>query len=151
NTFQPFRSIAARHGVSASAVVRHRGHIADALARAQELDDVHHGRSLMASIDEATDRGERLYRAAEQILGRALATKDLRTALLAIRTATGLMGEAREYARLRAEATGELGESRRPFVIEQAMIQMPVPADLERRGGPRRLPGPEEESDVRES
>jgi hypothetical protein len=61
------------------------------------LDDVRHGE----------DRSERLYDAAEAILARALAAKDLRTALQAIRAAADVMAEGRQYLELRGDLTGE--------------------------------------------
>src|SRR5438105_965029 len=62
------------------------------------LDDVRHGEG----------RADRLYNAAEAILGRALEAKDLRTALQAIRAAAAVMSEGRQYLELRGDLTGEM-------------------------------------------
>jgi hypothetical protein len=71
-----------------------RAHDSREILRADSLlDDVRHGE----------DRAERLYNAAEAILGRALAAKDLRTALQAIRAAADAMAEGRQYLELRGD------------------------------------------------
>lgn len=106
------RSIARRYCVSNDAVLRHREHLPAALAKAQEMAEIRRAGTLMGDIEEGRDRAERLYCYAEQILERALAAKDLKTALNAVRAAASVMGEARAYAELRGRATGELDQSR---------------------------------------
>ena len=56
---------------------------------------------------EGSFHSERRNNAAEAILGRALAAKDLRTALQAIRAAADVMAEGRQYLELRGDLTGE--------------------------------------------
>lgn len=107
---EPYRNIAARFGTSTSALVRHRQeHLAIGLVKAHEVQEVVRADSLLDDVRSAEGRAERLYGAAEGILERALEAKDLKTALVAIRAATGVMGEARKYMELRGELSGELG------------------------------------------
>ena len=94
--FSPRGTRAPRSRVFPAALVR--AHNSEEILRADSLlDDVRHGE----------DRAERLYNAAEAILGRALAAKDLRTALQAIRAAADVMAEGRQYLELRGDLTGE--------------------------------------------
>ena len=64
--------------------------------------------SLLADVRTTEGRSERLYSAAEGILERAIEAADLKTAVNAIRAAADVMGEPREYKKLRGELTGEL-------------------------------------------
>jgi hypothetical protein len=63
-------------------------------------------------VRTAKGRGERLYKAAEDILERALDTKDLKTALAAIRGAVDVMGEARAYLQVGRPAHGRVAPGR---------------------------------------
>jgi hypothetical protein len=60
--------------------------------RAHDAEEVRRADSLLDDVRNAEGRAERLYKAAEAILARALDVKDLRTALQAIRAAADVMG-----------------------------------------------------------
>jgi len=106
---ESYRHIAARFSASTSALVRHRAdHLSQALVKSHEIADVARVDTLLEDVRAAEGRAERLYGAAEAILFRALESKDLRTALMAIREARGVMGEARLHMELRGDLTGEL-------------------------------------------
>jgi hypothetical protein len=93
--------------------------------RAQALDDVRHGE----------DRAERLYNAAEAILRRALAAKDLRTAIQAIRAAADVMAEGRQYLELRGDLTGEF-ELKKPQMATQKIQVIALPKLIQTRPPP---------------
>jgi hypothetical protein len=75
--------------------------------RAHDAQEVRRADSLLEDVRNAEGRAERLYKAAEAILARALDVKDLRTALQAIRAAADVMAEGRQYLELRGDLTGE--------------------------------------------
>ena len=105
---ESYRHIAARFGTSSSALVRHKAdHLPASLVRAHDSEEILRADSLLENVRHGEDRAERLYNAAEAILGRALAAKDLRTALQAIRAAADVMAEGRQYLELRGDLTGE--------------------------------------------
>ena len=68
--------------------------------------------NLLGDVRAGTDRSERLYALAEEILVRALEAKDLKTALAAITSGVNVMREGRAYLELRAEITGELAANK---------------------------------------
>ena len=104
---ESYRNIA-RFGTSPSALVRHRtDHLPAALVRAHDSEEILRADSLLEDVRNAEGRAERLYKAAEAILARALDVKDLRTALQAIRAAADVMAEGRQYLELRGDLTGE--------------------------------------------
>jgi hypothetical protein len=72
----------------------------------------------LEDVRNAEGRAERLYKAAEAILARALDVKDLRTALQAIRAAADVMAEGRQYLELRGDLTGE-------FAAPKVQVQGP--------------------------
>jgi hypothetical protein len=105
-----YRNIADRFGTSKTALVRHKGeHLPKELVKARDEQGVLRSERLLDSIHNQEDRAESLYVAAETILKRALAVKDLRTAIQSIRAAVDVMGEARAYLELRGTLSGELG------------------------------------------
>ena len=105
-----YRNIADRFGTSKTALVRHRGaHLPRELVKARDEQGVLRGDRLLDGVRTGEDRAESLYVAAETILKRALAVKDLKTAIQSIRAAVGVMGEARAYLELRGRLSGELG------------------------------------------
>ena len=105
---ESYRNIADRFGTSKTALVRHRGaHLPKALVKARDEQGVLRGDRLLNGVRTGEDRAESLYVAAETILKRALALKDLKTAIQSIRAAVDVMGEAREYLKLRGDLTGE--------------------------------------------
>jgi hypothetical protein len=107
---ESFRHIAARFDTSTGALQRHKAdHLPKKLMKAHEAQEILHADTLLADVRNAEGRSDRLYGAAEDILDRALETKDLKTALNAIRAAVSVMGEARQYMELRGELSGELG------------------------------------------
>src|SRR5215469_13773986 len=98
---ESYRNIAARFGTSSSALVRHRAdHLPAALMRAHNSREILRADSLLDNVRDGEDRAERLYNAAEAILGRALAAKDLRTALQAIRAAASVMAGRAPISRI---------------------------------------------------
>jgi hypothetical protein len=116
---EPLRSIADRWSVSKTALIRHRGHIQQAVAKTHEAQELVRAGSLMAGVQTAHDRSEELYDAATGILKRAEKAQDLRTALRAITCAVGVMGEARAYLELQGQLTGELSEAPQGHTIIQ--------------------------------
>ena len=125
---ESYRNIAARFGnTSASALVRHRAdHLPAALVRAHDSEEILRADSLLEDVRNAEGRAERLYKAAEAILARALDVKDLRTALQAIRAAADVMAEGRQYLELRGDLTGEF-ESKRPQTATQKIQVIALP------------------------
>ncbi len=121
---QPLRTIADHWSVSKTALIRHRPHIAKALATTHEAQELVKSGTLMLGVQVAHERSERLYTSAEAILSRALEASDLRGALQAIRAAVDVMGEAREYLRLQGEITGEL-DAPSGTKIETLMVVLP--------------------------
>jgi hypothetical protein len=107
-----YRHIAKHFGTSTTALVRHRDHIVDTLARQTAERDTARNTTLLEDIRTGEGRAERLYQQAEEILRSALADQDRRTALQAVRAAIDVMGEARGYLELRGELTQELGRDR---------------------------------------
>ena len=85
------RDIAGRYRVSKSAVDRHRAHIQD-LVRSNAEQRVE---TLENDLQRAEGRLEALYSTAEAVLKAAVAARDPRAALASIRTAIGVLGEAR--------------------------------------------------------
>ena len=124
---ESFRNIATRTGTSPSALVRHRAdHLTASLVKAHEAKDVARAGSLLEDVRSGEGRAERLYSAAEGILVRSLEAKDLRTALMAIREARGVMGEARQYMELRGELSGELApETGNPYGQTLYVLSLP--------------------------
>jgi hypothetical protein len=106
------RRIASLHGVTEAAVRRHKRHLPADIAKARRAAEVASADKLLNRVQAAEGRAERLYSAAEQILQRALEEDSPRNALAAIKVATGIMAEARQYLELRGELTGELGAAR---------------------------------------
>jgi hypothetical protein len=131
------RSIATRFGLAASSIQRHRtNHLRADLVRAHEESAVLRRRTLLESVEAGEDRSEKLYGIAEEILLKALKVRDLRTALASVKVGCEVLREAREYARLRGTATGELDGPESPggrMVVGRAVIIMPQPKDLEPR------------------
>ena len=68
-------------------------HLPASLVRAHDSQEILRADSLLDDIRHGEDRAERLYGAAEAILRGALAAKDLRTAIQAIRAAADVMGK----------------------------------------------------------
>ncbi len=94
---EPYRDIARRYGLSKDALRRHREHIPKELARSREAEEVARADELLGQVQELRDR-------ALSILDKAERSKDLRTALQAIR-------EARQCVELLAKLAGELSEA----------------------------------------
>ena len=82
-------------------------HLPASPVRAHDSQEILRADFLLDDIRHGEDRAERLYGAAEAILRRALAAKDLRTAIQAIRAAADVMAEGRQYLELRGDLTGE--------------------------------------------
>ena len=119
------RTISGQFGPSKTAVLRHRTHVADTIARSKgALESVRTG-ALLDDVWAGEQRAERLYEQAEEILNSAIQNKDGRTALQAIRTAVNVVAEARGYLELRGQLTSELGRDRTPPTIA---IQVICPA-----------------------
>ena len=84
--------------------------------RAHDSEEILRADSLLEDVRNAEGRAERLYKAAEAILARALDVKDLRTALQAIRAAADVMAEGRQYLELRGtlQVNSNLRSPKRP-------------------------------------
>ena len=92
---EPLRSIAGRHGLSATALHRHKtAHLPTALARAQEADEIVRGQSLLEEVEVLMARTDTIY-------AQSVAGGDMRLALSAIR-------EKRGCLELLGKVTGEL-------------------------------------------
>lgn len=97
----PLRSVAAKHGVSVTALHRHKnGHIPPALAQAAEAQEVADADSLLEQLQALRARADAITAQAEQ-------TGDLRTALAGIR-------EMRATLEVLLEVQGEL--QRAPYI-----------------------------------
>ncbi|MGB8991025.1 MAG: hypothetical protein WCD80_03120 [Desulfobaccales bacterium] len=59
------RALAARHGLSSSALFRHTRHLADRLAQESRVEDLAHLQALLEKLDLLEARLERLFRTAE--------------------------------------------------------------------------------------
>ena len=77
---------------------------------------------MLEDVRNAEGRAERLYKAAEAILARALDVKDLRTALQAIRAAADVMAEGRQYLELRGDLTGEFEPSKSQTATQKIQV-----------------------------
>jgi hypothetical protein len=106
------RRIASLHGVTETAVRRHKKHLPADIAKARGAAEIAKADVLLDHIRTGEGRAERLYAAAEIILQRAIDENTPRTALQAIRAAVDVMGEARQYMQFRGEVTGELDSNR---------------------------------------
>ena len=92
---EPLRSIASRHRLSATALHRHKeAHLPQALARAQEAEEIVRGESLLEEVGALLARTDTIY-------AESLANGDMRLALSAIR-------EKRGCLKLLGKVTGEL-------------------------------------------
>jgi hypothetical protein len=102
------------------------------LIRAHNSEEILRADSLLDDVRHGEDRAERLYNAAEAILRRALAAKDLRTAIQAIRAAADVMAEGRQYLELRGDLTGEF-ESNKPQTATQKIQVIALPQLIQTR------------------
>jgi hypothetical protein len=119
------RDVAARFGTAKTIIARHRTHVADSIVRHAEVRELARARTLLDDIRAGEQRAESLYETAQEILQNALQEKDPRTAIQAIRAASAVMGEARNYLTLRGELTGEMGRDKPPAIVG---IQIICPA-----------------------
>ena len=95
---EPLRSIAGRHGLSATALHRHKvAHLPKALAKAQEAQEIVQADSLLEEV-------EALMARTDTICEESMANGDMRLALSAIR-------EKRGCLELLGKVTGELDGS----------------------------------------
>ena len=98
---EPLRSIAGRHGLSATALHRHhKAHLPKALARAQEAEEIVRGESLLEEV-------EALMARTDIICEQSMANGDMRLALSAIR-------EKRGCLELLGKVTGEIDGPEHP-------------------------------------
>ena len=92
---EPLRNLAGRHGLSATALHRHRNaHLPKALAKAQEAEEIVRADSLLGEVEALMARTDTIY-------AQSLTNGDMRLALSAIR-------EKRGCLELLGKATGEL-------------------------------------------
>ena len=120
------RTISGQFGPSKTAVLRHRTHVTEAIARNAEVQELARTGALLDDVRAGERRAERLYEQAEEILASAIQDRDGRTALQAIRTAVSVMSEARGYLELRGELTNELGRDRTPPNVSIQIISPAV-------------------------
>lgn len=105
----PYRSIARRFSISAPALYRHKlDHVAESLQRAREADDVVRANALINHVRVLHARTEELYAETAAILTEAKRSKDLRTAIAAIKEAGNLTRESRGNIQLLAQLCGLL-------------------------------------------
>jgi hypothetical protein len=123
---ESLRTISGQFGPSKTAVLRHRAHVAETIARSTEARDLVRTGVLLDDVRAGERRAERLYEKAEEILTKALRNDDPRTALQAIRAASAVMGDARGYLELRGELTNELGRDRTPAAVSIQIISPAV-------------------------
>lgn len=103
----PLRDIAGRHGVSKSALERHKaGHLPAHLAKAREAGEVARADDLLSQVRYLQDRTLAILTASED-------TGELRTALVAIR-------EARGNLELLAKLLGELDDAPKVSILVSA-------------------------------
>ncbi len=96
---EPLRSIAGRHGLSATALHRHKvAHLPKALAKAQEAQEIVQADSLLEEVGALLARTDAIY-------AESVANGDMRLALSAIR-------EKRGCLELLGKVTGELDGSK---------------------------------------
>lgn len=92
----PLRTIAERWSVSKTSLLRHKtDHLSASLVKSQEAKEVLRADNLLDQVRALQTRTENLFGEAENILTLALKSKDLRTALAAIRELSGVNREAR--------------------------------------------------------
>ena len=103
----PLRDIAGRHGVSKSALERHKaGHLPAHLAKAREAGEVARADDLLSQVRHLQDRSLAILTASED-------AGELRTALAAIR-------EARGNLELLARLIGELDDAPKVNILVSA-------------------------------
>jgi hypothetical protein len=106
---QSFRNVAKRFGTSVTALFRHKAdHLATSLVKAKEVEDIARADSVLGDIRNQIAQITSLYQAAEGILDQAKKSKDLPTALKAIRELSNLHRENRATLELVAKVTGEI-------------------------------------------
>ena len=128
-----YRDISRRFGATKDSIARHRAHLPKSLVKGHEAEQVARADNLLSDVRAGTDRSERLYALAEEILVRALEAKDLKTALAAITSGVNVMREGRAYLELRAEITGELGGNKpTPPLFGLPGLQQPGAVNIER-------------------
>lgn len=110
------RRIAAQHGVSATALRRHRAHLSATLRQSAEAHEVARGVSLR-------ERMESLYQRTDRLLAQAEQAADLRIA-------ASLVAQVRANVDLMARLTGELTSG--PMVHQQTTTTVAI-ADIGKR------------------
>lgn len=126
------RDIAGRYETAKSSLDRHRPHILRAVSRNAEVREAARTGALLDDVRAGEGRAERLYQYAEEILADALKEKDRRGALLAVRTAVAVMGEARSYLELRGELTGEINKDGNVATMAVQILCPQTQSDLPR-------------------
>lgn len=124
------RDIGGQWKISKTALARHKEHLPAELAKAKQAEEVGNADTLLNDVRGGEGRADRLYVAAEKILLDAIDDKDRRLGLTAIKTAVGVMSEARQLLELRGGLTGELGKPQGGATI-RAVVMMPTPVDPE--------------------
>ena len=87
-----FRTISKQFDLSVSAVFRHRRHVGEALAKAENASEVARGDALVAQLNQLAQDARRIKTQAELI-------GDLRTALAGVRELTRLVEVAADLSR----------------------------------------------------
>jgi hypothetical protein len=108
-----FRNIAKRFGTSTTALFRHKSdHLPTSLVKAKEAEYIARADSVLGDIRTQITQITKLYEAAEGILEEAKKSKDLPTALKAIRELSNLHRENRATLELVAKVTGEMEKAK---------------------------------------
>jgi hypothetical protein len=123
------RTIAGQFGPSKTAVLRHRTHVVEAIARSTEARELVRTGTLLEDVRAGERRIESLVGKAEEIRVAALRDNDQRSALQAIRTEIHAMGEARGLMMLRGELTNELGRDRVPAAVSIQIVCPSAPRE----------------------
>jgi hypothetical protein len=113
----PASRVAAKHRVSADAVLRHfASHVRPGVARLQAVvrdqtvQDEQHSVDLLDEVQKRQARADRLVGIAEGLIGRAVQSGDLRTATGAVQAAVSASREVRECLQLLAKLMGDLDD-----------------------------------------
>jgi hypothetical protein len=93
--------------------------------RVGDLWEIASADTLLGDVKTAGGRAERLYNAAEGILGRALEAEDLKTALTAIGTAVDVMREARGDLEFRGKLTSAIEDKEQRETVQIALVRLP--------------------------
>jgi hypothetical protein len=140
----PRRTIEERFGLAgpSTGLLRQRSTVAGVIAKQTQACKSFPTGTLLQNTRVGEGRAERLYAHAAEIPASALKNKDRRTALIAIRSAVDVMGQARRYLEPPLASSAESAARpvtdplTFPSAIEAATANIRAPAGPGVRGGP---------------